>query len=53
MATVEDKSAPGTVHLIDATGELHVKHSAAAHDIVLVPLPSGTFSRCIALKILS
>ncbi|KAH8795055.1 major facilitator superfamily transporter [Hyaloscypha sp. PMI_1271] len=40
MAIIEDKSAPGTVHLIDATGELHVKHSEAAHDIVLVPLPS-------------
>jgi hypothetical protein len=44
MAVIEDRSAPGTVHLIDATGELHVKHSEAAQDIVLVPLPSGKCS---------
>ncbi|RDW69776.1 hypothetical protein BP6252_08796 [Coleophoma cylindrospora] len=40
MAAVENKDAPGTVQLIDENGELHVKHSSAAHDIVLVPLPS-------------
>ncbi|KAH8667409.1 major facilitator superfamily transporter [Tricladium varicosporioides] len=40
MAVVEDKSAPGTVQLIDADGHMHVKHSEAAHDVVLVPLPS-------------
>jgi hypothetical protein len=44
MAIIEDQSAPGTVHLIDATGELHVKYSEAARDIVLVPLPSGRVS---------
>ena len=43
MAVIEDKSAPGTVQLIDASGELHVKHSKAAQDVVLVPLPSGMF----------
>ncbi|GAB7352690.1 hypothetical protein MBLNU459_g3051t1 [Dothideomycetes sp. NU459] len=36
----DDKSAPGTVQLIDANDELHVKHSSAQHDIVLVPTPS-------------
>jgi hypothetical protein len=41
MAVIEDKSAPGTLQLIDADGELHVKHSGDAHDIVLIPLPSG------------
>jgi len=41
MAVIEDKSAPGTLQLIDAEGELHVKHSGEAHDIVLVPVPSG------------
>lgn len=41
MAVVEDKSAPGTLQLIDANGKLHVKHSKSAKDIVLVPLPSG------------
>lgn len=40
MAVVEDKSAPGTLQLIDANGKLHVKHSKSAKDIVLVPLPS-------------
>lgn len=43
MAIIEDKSAPGTLQLIDAGGQLHVKHSGAAHDIVLVPLPSDRF----------
>lgn len=33
MAVIEDKSAPGTVRLIDATVELHVKHPEAAQDI--------------------
>jgi hypothetical protein len=42
MVAIEDKDAPGTLQLIDANGELHVKHSEAAHDIVLIPLPSGT-----------
>ncbi|RDW56343.1 MFS transporter-16 [Coleophoma crateriformis] len=40
MAEVEERLAPGTVHLIDANGELHVKHSESAKDIVLLPLPS-------------
>jgi hypothetical protein len=43
MVAIEDKSAPGTVQLIDASGELHVKHSKAAKDVVLVPLPSGMY----------
>lgn len=41
MAVIEDISAPGTLQLIDETGELHVKHSKAAHDVVLIPMPSG------------
>ena len=41
MTAIENRSAPGTVQLIDANGELHVKHSKAAQDVVLVPLPSG------------
>jgi hypothetical protein len=41
MTAIENRSAPGTVQLIDAKGELHVKHSKAAQDVVLVPLPSG------------
>lgn len=41
MVAIEDQSAPGTFQLIDADGHLHVKHSADAHDIVLVPRPSG------------
>lgn len=45
MAVIEDdKSHPGTVKLVDVTGELNVKHSANAHDIVLVPTPSGMLS---------
>ncbi|CAG8958498.1 hypothetical protein HYFRA_00009812 [Hymenoscyphus fraxineus] len=40
MVAIEDQAAPGTVQLIDADGHLHVKHSADAHDIVLVPRPS-------------
>lgn len=41
MAIIEDdKTAPGTVKLIDATNELNVKHSDAAHDVILVPTPS-------------
>lgn len=42
MVAIEDKAAPGTLQLIDATGELHVKHSEAAHDVVLIPMPSGS-----------
>lgn len=41
MVSIEDKAAPGTLQLIDATGQLHVKHSEAAHDVVLIPMPSG------------
>jgi len=42
MAVVEDdKTHPGTVKLIDATGELHTKHAQDARDIVLIPTPSG------------
>ncbi|KAL3426895.1 major facilitator superfamily transporter [Phlyctema vagabunda] len=40
MATFDNRVAPGTVQLIDADGELHVKHSQAAQDVVLVPTPS-------------
>ncbi|EKD21760.1 major facilitator superfamily transporter [Drepanopeziza brunnea f. sp. 'multigermtubi' MB_m1] len=40
MVAIEDRSAPGTLQLIDTTGELHVKHSEAAQDIVLIPVPS-------------
>lgn len=41
MAIIEDdKSAPGTVKLIDTSGELNVKKSDAEHDVVLVPTPS-------------
>ena len=40
----DDQTHPGTVKLIDATGELHVKHSQSAHDVVLVPTPSGMFN---------
>lgn len=42
MAVIEDdKSHPGTVKLVDASGELNVKHSEKTHDVVLVPTPSG------------
>ncbi|KAE8447152.1 hypothetical protein EG329_010983 [Mollisiaceae sp. DMI_Dod_QoI] len=44
MAVIEDKSAPGTLQLIDENGELHVKHSTAAKDIVLVPMPSVMYT---------
>jgi hypothetical protein len=37
----DNKTHPGTVKLVDATGELNVKHSENAQDIVLVPTPSG------------
>jgi hypothetical protein len=37
----DDEVAPGTVRLIDADGELNVKHSEGHGDIVLVPTPSG------------
>jgi hypothetical protein len=37
----DDEVAPGTVRLIDANGELNVKHSEGHGDIVLVPTPSG------------
>ncbi|CZR64625.1 related to transporter protein HOL1 [Phialocephala subalpina] len=41
MTVIEDKSAPGTLQLIDENGEMHVKHSdTGAKDIVLVPVPS-------------
>ncbi|KUJ06784.1 major facilitator superfamily transporter [Mollisia scopiformis] len=40
MAIIEDKSAPGTLHLIDENGDLHVKHSTSTKDIVLIPIPS-------------
>ncbi|KAK2627796.1 hypothetical protein QTJ16_002442 [Diplocarpon rosae] len=40
MVVIEDKSAPGTLQLIDPTGELRVKHSDTAHDVVLIPMPS-------------
>ncbi|KAH0371838.1 major facilitator superfamily transporter, partial [Aureobasidium melanogenum] len=36
----DDNIAPGTVRLIDANGELNVKHSEGHGDIVLVPTPS-------------
>ncbi|KAI4723046.1 major facilitator superfamily transporter [Aureobasidium sp. EXF-10727] len=36
----DDNIAPGTVRLIDAGGELNVKHSEGHGDIVLVPTPS-------------
>ncbi|KAH0145375.1 hypothetical protein KCU67_g12662, partial [Aureobasidium melanogenum] len=36
----DDNIAPGTVRLIDANGELNVKHSEGHCDIVLVPTPS-------------
>lgn len=36
-----EEVAPGTVRLIDANGELNVKHSEGHGDIVLVPTPSG------------
>lgn len=43
MSVTEEKSSPGTVYLIDETEQLHnVKHSEKAHDVVLVPTPSGT-----------
>jgi hypothetical protein len=41
MVAIEDKSAPGTLQLIDTDRNFHVKHSQDEHDIVLVPLPSG------------
>ncbi|KAL2070310.1 hypothetical protein VTL71DRAFT_13336 [Oculimacula yallundae] len=40
MVSIEDKAAPGTLQLIDASGELNVKHSEAAQDVVLFPVPS-------------
>lgn len=43
MAVIEDdQTHPGTVKLVDVSGELNVKHSKDAHEIVLVPTPSGT-----------
>ncbi|CAD0096696.1 unnamed protein product [Aureobasidium mustum] len=36
----DDNIAPGTVRLIDANGELNVKHSEGHGDIILVPTPS-------------
>jgi hypothetical protein len=36
-----EEVVPGTVRLIDANGELNVKHSEGHGDIVLVPTPSG------------
>ncbi|CAD0092216.1 unnamed protein product [Aureobasidium vineae] len=36
----DDNIAPGTVRLIDAEGELNVKHSEGRGDIILVPTPS-------------
>ncbi|KAK0119506.1 hypothetical protein ONS95_010951 [Cadophora gregata] len=47
MVAIEDKAAPGTLQLIDATGQLHVKHSEAAHDVVLIPMPSGMIPNLI------
>lgn len=45
MTVIEDRSAPGTLQLIDQNGEMHVKHSeSGAKDIVLVPMPSGSSS---------
>jgi hypothetical protein len=35
-----DTIAPGTVRLIDANGDLNVKHSEGHEDIILVPTPS-------------
>ncbi|PQE24684.1 major facilitator superfamily transporter protein [Rutstroemia sp. NJR-2017a WRK4] len=40
MVAIEDKSAPGTLQLIDTDRHFHVKHSQDEHDIVLVPLSS-------------
>ena len=37
---IDESIVPGTVHLIDLDHNLHVKHSKAQQDIVLVPTPS-------------
>ncbi|KAI5249791.1 major facilitator superfamily transporter [Aureobasidium subglaciale] len=43
----DDHIAPGTVRLIDANGELNVRHSEGHGDIVLVPTPSGLLAHFI------
>jgi len=39
--TLEHRESPGTVTLVDLTGEIHAKHSSKAKEIILVPTPSA------------
>lgn len=41
MATPHNDIVPGTVHLVDVTGDMHALHLSGNKDIVLVPKPSS------------
>jgi hypothetical protein len=40
-STIEHRDSPGTVTLVDLTGEIHAQHSKAEKEIILSPTPSA------------